>query len=105
MRHARAAFREGPYPGIVKMYAVRMPNVAARPAQILRVLSRRQAEWARRAVHKAGLDDRVEIRVQDYRDVPDGPYDAIASVGMAEHVGAERYLEYAEVCTRKMSCG
>ena len=36
----------------------------------------------------AGLEDAVEIRVQDYRDVADGPYDAIASIGMAEHVGA-----------------
>lgn len=35
--------------------------------------------------------------MQDYRDVADGPYDAISSIGMAEHVGAERYLEYAEV--------
>jgi len=34
--------------------------------------------------------------VQDYRDVADGPYDAVSSIGMAEHVGAERYLEYAE---------
>ena len=30
----------------------------------------------------------MEIRVQDYRDVPDGPFDAISSIGMAEHVGA-----------------
>ena len=53
-------------------------------------LSHRQAEWARRAVHDAGLDDRVEIRVQDYRDVHDGPFDAISSIGMFEHVGAAR---------------
>ncbi|MHB9861222.1 class I SAM-dependent methyltransferase [Streptomyces sp. YIM S03343] len=58
-------------------------------------LSQEQAAYARKRVADAGLTDRVEIRVQDYRDVTDGPYDAIASVGMAEHVGAERYLEYA----------
>ncbi|HEX5565329.1 MAG TPA: class I SAM-dependent methyltransferase, partial [Streptomyces sp.] len=34
---------------------------------------------------------------QDYREVDDGPYDAIASVGMAEHVGAVRYRQYADV--------
>ena len=45
-------------------------------------------------MHEAGLDDRVEIRVQDYRDVTDGPYDAISSVGMFEHVGAARLDEY-----------
>jgi cyclopropane-fatty-acyl-phospholipid synthase len=57
-------------------------------------LSHRQAEWARRSVHEAGLDDRVEIRVQDYRDVRDGPFDAISSIGMFEHVGVARLDEY-----------
>ncbi|MFE1954447.1 class I SAM-dependent methyltransferase [Streptomyces sp. NPDC059524] len=59
-------------------------------------LSQEQAAFARKRVADEGLTDRVEIRVQDYRDVRDGPYDAISSVGMAEHVGAERYLEYAQ---------
>ncbi|MFE9627354.1 class I SAM-dependent methyltransferase [Streptomyces sp. NPDC006527] len=58
-------------------------------------LSQEQAAYARKRVADAGLTDRVDIRVQDYRDVTDGPYDAISSIGMAEHVGAERYLEYA----------
>jgi cyclopropane-fatty-acyl-phospholipid synthase len=59
-------------------------------------LSHEQAAYARKRVADEGLTDRVEIRVQDYRDVADGPYDAISSIGMAEHVGAERYLEYAQ---------
>ncbi|MFI9831775.1 class I SAM-dependent methyltransferase [Streptomyces sp. NPDC051913] len=59
-------------------------------------LSQEQAAYARKRVADEGLTDRIEIRVQDYRDVTDGPYDAISSIGMAEHVGAERYLEYAE---------
>ncbi|MEU8774600.1 cyclopropane-fatty-acyl-phospholipid synthase family protein [Streptomyces sp. NPDC048606] len=58
-------------------------------------LSREQAAYARKRVAEEGLADRVEIRVQDYRDVKDGPYDAISSIGMAEHVGADRYREYA----------
>ncbi|MGW5127208.1 class I SAM-dependent methyltransferase [Streptomyces sp. NPDC004069] len=58
-------------------------------------LSQEQAAYARKRVAEEGLTDRVEIRVQDYRDVDDGPYDAISSIGMAEHVGAEPYLEYA----------
>ncbi|CAM5516165.1 class I SAM-dependent methyltransferase [Streptomyces pilosus] len=58
-------------------------------------LSREQAAHARKRVADEGLTDRVEIRVQDYRDVTDGPYDAVSSIGMAEHVGSERYLEYA----------
>ncbi|MGW1166496.1 class I SAM-dependent methyltransferase [Streptomyces sp. NPDC002550] len=58
-------------------------------------LSQEQAAYARKRVADEGLTDRVEIRVQDYRDVTDAPFDAISSIGMAEHVGAERYLEYA----------
>ncbi|MFD8391244.1 class I SAM-dependent methyltransferase [Streptomyces sp. NPDC059680] len=58
-------------------------------------LSQEQAAYARKRVADEGLTDRVEIRVQDYRDVTDGPFDAISSIGMAEHVGAARYLEYA----------
>ncbi|MFC9686769.1 class I SAM-dependent methyltransferase [Streptomyces sp. NPDC056948] len=59
-------------------------------------LSQEQAAYARKRVAEEGLTDRIEIRVQDYRDVRDGPYDAISSIGMAEHVGADRYLEYAD---------
>ena len=40
------------------------------------------------------MGDRVEIRVQDYRDVTDGPFDAIASIGMAEHVGLRALPDY-----------
>ena len=58
-------------------------------------LSQEQAAFAQDAVASAGLDDLIEIRVQDYRDVPDGPYDAIASIGMAEHVGLSQLGEYA----------
>jgi cyclopropane-fatty-acyl-phospholipid synthase len=58
-------------------------------------LSREQAAWARRRVEDDGLADRVEIRVQDYRDVADGPFDAIASIGMAEHVGQDLLPAYA----------
>jgi cyclopropane-fatty-acyl-phospholipid synthase len=58
-------------------------------------VSREQAELARRRVADAGLADRVEVRLQDYRDVADGPYDAIASIGMAEHVGRAELAGYA----------
>ncbi|AXK35293.1 class I SAM-dependent methyltransferase [Streptomyces armeniacus] len=58
-------------------------------------LSQEQAAYARKRIAEEGLTDRIEVRVQDYREVADGPYDAIASVGMAEHVGAARYRQYA----------
>jgi cyclopropane-fatty-acyl-phospholipid synthase len=44
---------------------------------------------------EAGLLERVQIRVQDYREIDDGPFDAISSVGMAEHVGRSKMPEYA----------
>lgn len=56
-------------------------------------LSEAQAELAAKRVAEAGLSDRVEIRLQDYRDV-DGTFDAIASVGMFEHVGPTHLPEY-----------
>ncbi|MFJ4462286.1 class I SAM-dependent methyltransferase [Streptomyces sp. NPDC088928] len=59
-------------------------------------LSVEQAAFARKRIAEEGLTDRIEIRVQDYRDVRDGPYDAISSIGMAEHVGAVRFREYAD---------
>ncbi|MGC5343782.1 cyclopropane-fatty-acyl-phospholipid synthase [Streptomyces sp. AM 4-1-1] len=59
-------------------------------------LSTEQAAYARKRIAEEGLTDRIEIRVQDYRDVRDGPYDAISSIGMAEHVGSIRYREYAD---------
>jgi cyclopropane-fatty-acyl-phospholipid synthase len=57
-------------------------------------ISKAQAELAQERVVAAGLGDQVEIRVQDYRDVHDGPFDAISSIGMFEHVGEERMAEY-----------
>jgi len=57
-------------------------------------LSQEQADLARRRVSEAGLDNHVEIRYQDYRDVSDGPFDAVSSIGMFEHVGLSQLTEY-----------
>ena len=57
-------------------------------------LSTAQADLARLRVKEAGLDDQIEIRVQDYRDLRGGRFDAISSIGMFEHVGTERTAEY-----------
>lgn len=57
-------------------------------------ISTEQAEWARERVEREGLSDRVEIRLSDYREVNDGPYDAISSIGMSEHVGSEQLDTY-----------
>jgi cyclopropane-fatty-acyl-phospholipid synthase len=58
-------------------------------------LSEQQAQLARERAREAGVADRVEFRVADYREVSDGPFDAIASIGMVEHVGEERIDLYA----------
>jgi cyclopropane-fatty-acyl-phospholipid synthase len=58
-------------------------------------LSARQAQYARRRIASAGLDGSAEIRLADYRDIGDGPYDAISVIEMGEHVGAARYPAFA----------
>jgi cyclopropane-fatty-acyl-phospholipid synthase len=61
-------------------------------------LSRPQAELARQRVEECGLADRVEVRFADFRDVDDGPYDAISSIGMFEHVGLSELHAYFTRC-------
>ena len=69
-------------------------------AQVLGItLAERQAELARERVREAGVGDRVEIRVADYRELAGEPFDAISSIGMVEHVGEERIDEYARRLT------
>jgi len=58
-------------------------------------ISTAQAVRARQRVAEAELSHLVEIRLQDYREVSDGPYDAISSIGMAEHVGQAQLQVYA----------
>ncbi|QNA97788.1 cyclopropane-fatty-acyl-phospholipid synthase family protein [Massilia sp. Se16.2.3] len=61
-------------------------------------LSENQAQLARERVARAGLEGRVEIRLQDYRDI-DGQFDRITSVGMFEHVGVQHLGAYfGKVC-------
>jgi len=59
-------------------------------------LSAPQAEAAKRRVRDAGLEDRIEIRVMDYRDLGGEKFDAVASIGMVEHVGEAQIDAYAE---------
>jgi cyclopropane-fatty-acyl-phospholipid synthase len=68
-------------------------------------LSREQAELGAKRVAEAGLSDFVDIRYQDYRDVRDGPYDAISSIGMFEHVGLSQLETYFEGLLRLLRSG
>ncbi|MBD3782853.1 MAG: class I SAM-dependent methyltransferase, partial [Micrococcales bacterium] len=56
-------------------------------------------------IRERGLEDRVEIRLQDYREVRDEPFDAVASLEMGEHVGEKNYGTYASVLHRSVRPG
>ncbi|SDF34263.1 SAM-dependent methyltransferase [Pseudonocardia oroxyli] len=58
-------------------------------------LSAEQRALGLRRVRELGLEDRVEIRLQDYREVDDPPFDAVSSIEMGEHVGQDNYPVYA----------
>jgi cyclopropane-fatty-acyl-phospholipid synthase len=68
-------------------------------------LSEPQARLARERAAERGLADRVEIRVADYRELGDEPFDAVASIGMVEHVGAAQIDVYARQVARLVRPG
>ncbi len=68
-------------------------------------LSPSQAQLARQGVADAGVADRVEIRLADYRELQAEPFDAIASIGMAEHVGSSQIDTYARSLARLLKPG
>jgi cyclopropane-fatty-acyl-phospholipid synthase len=70
-------------------------------------LSPPQAEKARQRAEEAGVADRVEIRVMDYRDIASSgeKFDAIASIGMVEHVGSANIEVYAQTLAQVLEPG
>lgn len=76
--------------GSMAMHAARHHGVEA----VGITISEEQAALARQRVAAEGLANQVEIRVEDYRAVSDGPFDAISSIGMFEHVGQARTSTY-----------
>ncbi|MHA6622648.1 class I SAM-dependent methyltransferase [Pseudonocardia sp. DLS-67] len=58
-------------------------------------LSAHQRAFGLARVRDLGLQDQVEIRLQDYREIEDEPFDAVASIEMGEHVGEANYPVYA----------
>ncbi|MFD0254839.1 class I SAM-dependent methyltransferase [Streptomyces sp. NPDC127113] len=63
-------------------------------------LAREQAAHVREQVRERGLEDRVEVVCQDYRDITGGDYDAVSSVEMGEHVGDAEYPAFAAALHR-----
>jgi len=66
-------------------------------------LSRAQVDEAKRRVEHAGLSDRVEIRLQDYRDLGGEQFDAISSIGMFEHVGTQLMTRYFDTLRKLLT--
>lgn len=69
-------------------------------------LSESQAELAKQRIWEAGLSERCEVRLCDYRDLdPSSPFDKIVSVGMFEHVGESRLQEYFQHVWKLLGTG
>jgi cyclopropane-fatty-acyl-phospholipid synthase len=68
-------------------------------------ISRRQLELAEKRAANTSAHARVDVRFQDYRAVHDGPFDAISSIGMFEHVGEAKLAEYFDSCFRLLRPG
>lgn len=67
-------------------------------------LSRNQYELARQRIAEAGLEERCEVRLMDYREVR-GHFDRISSVGMFEHVGLKNLRAYFQTIHRLLAPG
>jgi cyclopropane-fatty-acyl-phospholipid synthase len=68
-------------------------------------LSRQQAEWAQKAIAEAGLTELAEVRHLDYRDVPEGDFDAVSSIGLTEHIGLANQPTYFSFLYGKLRPG
>jgi cyclopropane-fatty-acyl-phospholipid synthase len=68
-------------------------------------LSHEQLAFAHQRMQKLGLDTSTNLRLQDYRDIDDGPYDAICSIEMLEAVGQEYWDTYFESVSRLLKSG
>jgi cyclopropane-fatty-acyl-phospholipid synthase len=68
-------------------------------------LSPPQVERGQRVAAERGLSDSVDLRVADYRELADEPFDAVASIGMVEHVGVNQIDVYARQVARLVKPG
>ena len=68
-------------------------------------LSTEQLAFGQQRLHQAGLADRAELRLQDYRDIQDAPFDAICSIEMVEAVGQAYWPSYFGTVARLLKPG
>ena len=80
-------------------------EAARRGAEVVGLtLSAEQKSWAEQKIADAGLSDRIEIRLQDYREIRE-QFDAIASVEMVEAVGQRWWPAYLDSISRNLRPG
>src|SRR6202034_1567702 len=65
-------------------------------------LSAQQAAWAQQAIEREGLGGLAEVRHLDYRDVPEGEFDAVSSIGLTEHIGRAQLPRYFSLLYGKL---
>ncbi|WP_299519458.1 class I SAM-dependent methyltransferase [uncultured Serinicoccus sp.] len=68
-------------------------------------ISREQQAFVQARADEQGVSDRVDVRLQDYREVPESGFDAVASIEMGEHVGDRNYATYAATLHRLAAPG
>lgn len=85
--------------GALSLYAARTYGAKVTGVTI----AAEQKAFIDRRADAEGLADRVTVRLQDYRDVADGPYDAVASLEMGEHAGDKGYPAFVETLRRNAS--
>jgi len=68
-------------------------------------LSHEQLRYAQQRMERFGLQHNSDLRLQDYRDITDGPYDAVCSIEMVEAVGREYWPTYFETVARLLKPG
>lgn len=68
-------------------------------------LSTEQLAYGQTRLQQSGLAKRADLRLQDYRDIDDGPYDAICSIEMIEAVGQPYWAQYFATLHRLLKPG
>ncbi|MCU1602570.1 MAG: putative cyclopropane fatty acid synthase [Frankiales bacterium] len=68
-------------------------------------ISKEQKAFIDKRIADRGLSDLVEIRLQDYREVPETGFDSVSSIEMGEHVGAENYPTFVRLIESRLRFG
>lgn len=68
-------------------------------------LSEQQRTYVAKLLAEEGLGERARVELRDYRDLPSGQFDSVASIEMGEHVGEEAYWHYVSAMHRLLRPG